>query len=342
MNVFDFITVWSSLTESMRLSLKRSVLLKRHLFNYIDFETGEYQYLNTEKLTEKDYERLDKFFLAFFLNPIFFDSFTCIDKEADMRFVHGLRFHGESKYGDDSPYSMFESDGGFFFSDTLPKEILPKDDVHLYHEILNLPFLISTKSWHGKTPLSFLKNLRWIFCYKDSGLSDDALSGIHKENLKGVALIKCGLKKIDRLVSNVPNIEFLNIADNFTHAFHLTDNIEDLDMGYVKHLGLKSIDPLKGHKLKVLGLKGNHLLRNISAASSETLKDLDCRGTSVGKTEIKDLIQTMPNCRVLHDVDLEKVEDEDDFDQEDDFEGNDTSARDAFDTDEQYNDWLNQ
>lgn len=109
-----------------------------------------------------------------------------------------------TRYSDavnNTTYSL-DSRGSYQFLESLPPGLELKEDIFLFHEILNLPFFINDSN-HDNTHDSLypLKKLRWIFCMNKKHLSESLLSEMSAGQMKGLALINCRIKNLDEIIN---------------------------------------------------------------------------------------------------------------------------------------------
>lgn len=118
-----------------------------------------------------------------------------------------------------------------------------------------------------------------------------------------------------------------------------------------KYESVNDIESLKNHQLKTLIVRGNKKICTVSEIISDTLVYLDCRDIGIYKEDVDELVKVMPNCKIVHNAKSKKqaakarkkkIEDRHKaFMQRPSLGEEYPSNRDAFDSDEQYNDWLN-
>ena len=319
MDFFDFLTIWKSASADFQNSLKRSVLIKRLFEENSNWLISDYQLY-----------RMDLLFSLVHELPIFAKKINISEIEKYNKILYQNSFF-EFKINDEG-FLVINKDKVFI---DIP---LPDDSIDLFHEIVNLPIYYSHGiKYNSIENLSFCRNLRWVFCYEERSVVSRLFNSFQSGSIVGMVLVKCGILKIDKLIYNLPQLKYLNISNNWIHAFSLYSFDDDNDSDNLRHVGIDDISCLEGLTLELLDISNNELITNIEPLFTTNIKLLNCKNTGIHKSDIKILISKLPKTIILENA----KQYNDSFEEEDDRPNDYPNARDAFDTDDQYNDWLN-
>ena len=321
MEIFEFLSIWKSFSSGFKDSLKRSVMIKKIFENDFGWRLGDFEIMRMNYLFEN------------FLSET--TIFNCLRSniELNKKFLH------ENSYG---RFNINE-EGEMMYNNQIITQIpLPEDSLDLFHEIINLPIYYSVgNNYDYDDDLSFLKNLNWICCYREQGVLSKLLKTFESDNLIGLVLTNCRIIKIDNLISKLPLIKYLNISNNWIHAFNRSD-YEFSDRDQMSHTGISDISCLKNLSLEKLDVSDNEVLFNFTVIHGSDIKILNCKNTSLSRSALEILKKNLPNTLIIENTKPE-VDEEDNNEKELNYDDNSEypTNRDAFDTDEQYFDWLN-
>lgn len=325
MELFEFMTKWRSFSHNYKESLKRSVLIFNSFNSFIDDHNLYDWGFRVPALT-----RMDEFMSFFHFKPVFLENICVSEIEKCNTFLINNYF---SQF-------RFNQRGELLFQNQVFNEIpMPEEDINLFHEIINLPIYLSKNNYYSENEnLNFLNKLKWICCYDEKNVINNLLNSFNGENIIGLVLSNCDLNNLDHPIFLNESILYLNISNNYVHPFDQVDFDENYSKGYLKQTGLRDLSVLYWRKFEMLDISENKLINNLDSLEWTSIGLLNCINTSIDKSDVDKFKKNNANSIVIENA-QDNSEEFGDIDN--DFNGNYPTDKDAFDDNDQYNDWLN-